>query len=61
MRVLVRNIGVFFLLEGCIGMGPADYRPDQVIMVMRACQVMCSKAGGAKGYSITEGECECRR
>lgn len=56
MRLLV-----LFFLSGCISLGPADWRPDQHIQVMRACQAMCAKAGGAKGYTIMDGECECRQ
>lgn len=54
---------LFFLwcLSGCVSMGPADWRPEQHVMMMRSCQVMCSKAGGAKGYSIVEGDCQCRK
>ena len=51
---------VFLVLTACVSMGPADYRPDQVVMIMRACQAMCSKSGGAGGYTITDGECICR-
>lgn len=57
---VVPLLAVALALGGCVSMGPADWRPDQHVYMMRACQLLCSKAGGAHSYTITEGECTCR-
>lgn len=46
------------VLESCMSIGPSDWRPDQHVLMMKECKVLCHPAA-VKAYDPIDGECSC--